>query len=504
MARWDPAWLARLHEILAGLRDVPAGEAAVVRRRLAADPVAFAVIYLRHHLVAPETGNRLSFAEPHFEWARIALTWADGPNERMGGRKAIIAPRGMGKSTWWFLILPLWATANEHLRFVTAFADAASQATGHLETMKKEMNDNALLRHDYPGLCAPARFHSGATIADRQSMIHMRNGFTFAARGIDSSVLGLKSGARRPELIILDDVEPDEATYSAALAEKRLRTIVDAIFALNIYARVVMVGTVTMPGSIMHQLVKESKGIETADWVKDEKIETHHHRPILTDDAGAQRSTWPEKWSLEWLLSREHTREYQKNYNNDPMAYAGIYWVVDDFTYGDLETCTRVGLWVDPAVTSKSTSDYTGIAVVAYSPVEKKCVIRYAAGIRLPGGELRLKIISLCETYPEISRITVEVNQGGDLWKSTFHNLPVKILTHTESESKEVRFARALTSWQRHKVLHARRLDMLEEQAVAFGKGGHDDVIDAAVSGVLRFLHPQKKVKAGQHGDSYV
>ena len=63
-----------------------------------------------------------------------------------------------------------------------------------------------------------------------------------------------------PDLLILDDIEPHEARYSAALAANRLATLREAILPLNIYAHVILVGTVTMQGSIVHQIVRYSRG----------------------------------------------------------------------------------------------------------------------------------------------------------------------------------------------------------------------------------------------------
>jgi phage terminase large subunit-like protein len=509
VAQWDADWLARLHQVIASLADMPPGDAAVVRRELAKDPIAFAVIYLSHHLRSRETGDRLTFSEAHFEWARMALNWVGGvaTNDLQSGRHAIIAPRGLGKSTWWFLILPLWAAANGHTRFVAAFADSANQAMGHLTTFKSEQDDNALLRHDYPDLCTPAKWRSGTSVADRQSMLHTKSGFTFAARGIDSSVLGLKVGTDRPDILILDDIEPDESSYSALLAEKRRTTMIDAIFALNVYARVILVGTVTMPDSIMHQVVRVTRDgnvDENTEWVQQEKIVGHHYLPIITADDGTRRSIWEAKWPLSWLLSRRGTREYAKNYLNDPYARDSVYWSGRDFRYGEVSAVARTGLWVDPAVTSRERSDYTGLAVVGFSPSARKVLIKEAVGVRLAGKELRLKIISMLTDCDEISRVFVEVNQGGDLWKDVLHDLPVRLIVHTVSDSKEVRFARALPHWQRGRVVHANHFGDLEDQAVAFPNGRHDDVIDAAVAGVNYFLVPQKKVRAGRSGRSYV
>jgi hypothetical protein len=497
------------------------GVASAIRRALATDPVAFAVLYLSHHLKDRE--GRITWSEAHFAWAQEALGWAEPVTEPEQNRRAVIAPRECGKSTWWFLILPLWAAVNGHSMFAAAFANATSQAEAHLATFKKELDTNPLLAVDFPLVCEPARRKTGTTLADRAGMLHTKAGFVFAARGMDSGFLGMKVGDKRPDLLILDDVEPDEANYSPALAEKRLGTIVDAVLPLNIYARVVFVGTVTMPGSIMHQLVKAAQGVEVADWIKDAGIRARHFLPIITNDDGTERSLWPQKWPLAWLQSIRHTRSYAKNYANDPMAREGVYWLKEDFQYGipDGRRFTRTGLFIDPAVTSRKTSDFTGLAVVSFMPELRErpsreypkgrvlapsgVVIRKALGVRLSGRHLRTKVEELLAEFPEVRAIVVETNQGGDLWVDVFDGIPnVKVVTTHATEPKEVRFATNLEHWQRRRVWHAERFATLEEQAVGFPRAAYDDVIDAGVDGVQFFLDPPKKVKAGATSASYV
>lgn len=521
MARWDADWFRRLATTIADLPFQEEGVASAIRRALAQDPVAFAVLYLSHHL--KDRTGRITWSEAHFAWAREAEGWKGQPTEPEQNRTAIIAPRECGKSTWWFLILPLWAAVNGHSRFAAAFANATSQAEAHLSTFKKELDTNALLNMDYPLICEPARRKTGTTLADRAGMLHTKAGFVFAARGMDSGFLGMKVGDRRPDLLILDDVEPDEANYSPALAEKRLGTIVDAVLPLNVYARVVFVGTVTMPGSIMHQLVKAAQGVEVAEWIRDAKVRPHHFLPIVTNDDGTERSLWPQKWPLSWLQSIRHTRQYAKNYANDPMAREGVYWLKEDFQHGEPEgrRYTKTIIAVDPAVTSRKTSDYTGLAVVSFMPERRErptrehpkgrlvepagVVIRESLGVRLSGQHLKERVLGLLGEYPETRAIVVETNQGGDLWVDIFSGIPnVKVITKHTSEPKEVRFATALEHWQRHRVHHARQFATLEEQAVGFPRAAYDDVIDAAVSGVQYFLDPPKVVRAGAKVASYV
>ncbi len=459
------------------------------------DPLLFAVLYGLHHL--RDQAGRMSFADAHLEWVRLARRWAIPTSRPMEQRDAFLAPRDTGKSTWMLLLLPLWAAAHGHVRFAAVFADSGIQAEMHLASFRREADENSSLRRDFPDLCAPGRRPSGVAQSDAKHMVIRRSGFVFAAKGVDASSLGMKVGERRPDLLLLDDVEPDESSYSAYQAGKRLTTVRDAILPLNIYARVVLSGTVTMPGSITHQLVKAGKGeySDSNKWVDEERFRVHHHLPIIRSDDGSERSMWPQKWPLDYLKSIEHTRSYKKNFLNDPAAVDSEYWAETDFTYDDLPVA-RAYLSIDGAVTTKAGSDFTGLSVVGYAPAANglpaRCVVRFAQAVKLKGEPLRRRVMQVLESYPEVGAVLVESNQGGDLWHEVFHDLPVRVVTFTNSDKKEARAGRLLNLYQilPARVVHAERLPALEEQMVAFPRAAHDDLVDSVGNAVLRFLKP--------------
>lgn len=469
------------------------------------DPLAFSMIYLPHHLRGDETGNQITLSEFHLDLIEQAKSWILSSQAPGQHRDAYVAPRGSGKSTWLFLILPLWAAAHGHRKFVAAFADSASQAEMHLATFKRELDTNLLLRNDFPELCSPARRPAGMVAADRAGMLVTKAGFTFAARGIDAASLGMKVGEKRPDLLILDDIEPDESSYSAYQKEKRERTLVDAILPLNIFARVVISGTVTMPGSLIHDLVKTrtQPGEEPAEWVKSENFTCHYYPAILDNEDGTERSIWPEKWPLPWLEERRYTRAFRKNMQNDPMAVDGDYWVEEDFTYGMPSPLTHQLLSIDPAVTSKKKSDFTALAVIGFCKPRRECVVRWARAVKLqPGEQLRALVLRTLESFSDVAGVVVETNQGGDAWRSILHGLPVPVRTVHQHEPKEVRAARLLNHYQRRRVVHEHKLPALEQQCVAFPKGPNDDLIDCVGQGVEAFLG--KKPQLGVSSQSYV
>lgn len=475
-----------------------------------ADPLLFALVYLRDHLQSDETGNEVTIADMHLAWAREARAWLAPVTQPSEYRTAQVAPRNTGKTTWWFLIIPMWLAAHGHSKFIGAFADSGPQAEMHLQTFKQELDRNNLLRKDYPDLCRPKeRADVRRRLSDNKKMIIQANDFVFAAKGVDAGNLGMKVGKRRPDTIILDDVEPGEEVYSAYQAGQRLIALTDSIMPLNIYARVVLCGTTTMVGSIVHQLVKSKlePGAEKAAWIKEENFRVHYHPPIVDRPDGTRRSCWPARWSMTFLLSIEHTRQFQKNYKNLP-AGVGDYWSTEDLAEArargaKVQGVTRAILSIDPATTSKHTSDRTAFAVISVSPMHKTAVVEQTRAVNLPPSRCREVALAFLEVHPQICKIVIECNQGGETWLSVYHNMPVPIELITQSEPKPVRAARLLNHFQRKRVALRGRQTAFEEEALSFPRGAYDDVLDAVGTGTDYVLRTRRKTSQSET-QSYV
>ena len=435
----------------------------------------------------------------HLDLLDYAGGWAKPTGARKEHRACFIAPRQSGKSTWIFLLLPMWAAAHGHRHFVAAFSDSEAQAMTHLHTFKMELANNELLRTDFPELCSPKKVgNSQKDMLYNRNQIMQSNGFIFMAKGADSAALGMKLGATRPDVLLFDDIEPGESNYSAFEARKRKETLLSDLFPLNDWAVVAIVGTTTMPDSLIDQMRKVEAAREEFDgdpelfresldpdyrWIVDENISVHYW-PVIRESGGIEESLWPERWSMDDLNKDRHTRAFQKNLMNKPVSLDGTMWLEDDIDVDtpNPETYRRTLISVDPAVTTAKRSDYTGIAIVSQG-YDGTIYVRHAEQVKEASDALSDRVAQLVDDY-DCQILVIETNQGGDLWRQVFKDVPCKYVSIRATEKKELRAQRVADYYKRGEVKHTKHFHIAEEQMLAFPHVTHDDVVDAIVTGV--------------------
>jgi len=197
-----PSWVNRA-VVLRDLRTESWRTSGRYRRdKTRTSPLLFAITYFPHRLRHPVTGG-ISFSRMHLEMCVAARTGWPSPDPQL---HAYIAPRGSGKTTWPFQILPAWALGHEHSSNFLAFSYVAKQARGtHMKNLLNELNTNELLRYDFPGLI-PKR---GQSSIER---VVLGNNATLSAFGMMETSLGWQDAlGGRPRIMVGDDLEPGEA-----------------------------------------------------------------------------------------------------------------------------------------------------------------------------------------------------------------------------------------------------------------------------------------------------
>ena len=458
------------------------------RERCRADIVMWALTYFPEHLTSADTGGLVSLSEFHVEAARAALQWARTDLAPTELRRAWVSARGSGKSTWWNLIMPLWALAHGHRTFIVAFSHTGAMAKRHLMSLRAELAKNEKLRADYPELCEPARF-GRRSVMDTQEGYVSASGAAIIVAGMDQGTLGIKFENRRPDLLIVDDGEGPEGGYSDYQKTQRLKILREAILPMSLNAAVELVGTTTRLGSILDDVLRG------ADWAVEENIRPRHFPALVVDpETGEERSAWPQRWSLEFLQSIRHTHSFAKNYQCEPVSADGTHWKTTDFVYDDKGTLARYitgkVLCVDPAVTSSKSADETGLAVVSFAGGVRKCLVERAVGVRRSPKEMQELVHRTLLRDPMIREVIVECNNGGEYIVQALSPLPnkVKLIVSRASESKASRITELYYQYEDGKVQHSKPHPSLERQMCAWPHVDTDDIIDAVEAGVRHWL----------------
>jgi predicted phage terminase large subunit-like protein len=246
-----------------------------------------------------------------------------------------------------------------------------------------------------------------------------------------------------------------------------------------------------MAGSLLDDLARAATTKDVEPWVTSERFRVRYFPAIVQNDDGTERSVWKGKWTLPWLLAERSRspRSFAKNFMNAPLPGDSPYFDPADFRYGPVEPASFVLLSIDPAVSTKSKSDFTGFCVIAYSRSLDQFGIRHSSKARLNNRQLRARVELLLEQYPEVTAVLVETNQGGENMVDEggmFAGLPnVKIITVHQKVSKELRAEMAAIEFGHHRVLFADRMPEIERQLAAFPAVMHDDDVDALTSAVI-------------------
>ena len=448
-------------------------------------------------------GNRRIVDVERVENQSTSCIEVDSPSHLYLVGRALIPTHN---SSWCFLALPLWALAHGHRSYFMAFSADAGMAQNQLANLRQELdpkNGNAKLLGDYPELALRKGFGGSNTKATV-----VANGGTIAAAGLGQNTLGRKSGANRPDLIILDDIEPLDETMS----DREKRSIILDITAGVIpmaspQAAIGIFGTTTSYGSVIHDLAQHARGRERVDWVENNEITPRLFPGIKIDpDTGEERSLWPERWPLtethlgEWLRRTVDGRipdEFMRNFLLDPTLYgdeAGSFWRPELITHRDYRKVPGIvehALYLDVAVTASRSADQTAAVIVGRHPGRMHATVEYAEAWNITPEEIHRRVKRLVERYPTVRTVIVENNQGGDLWLDVvsprYDPLPRHVRLETEHvrSSKRDRVADALRHYERGAVFHACEFVELERQMVMFpSTKSRDDLVDALTGGL--------------------
>jgi len=384
-------------------------------------------------------------------------------------------PREHGKTTVAEAYL-LWNAVFKKERLQLIIASSKEMAESILENISSEIEENIYLYEDF-----------GELKSDRwkKDEIRLSNGSIIVAKGIDSSFRGLRKGASRPSLILLDDVMKDETAYSPALRDKLYKKFKRAVLPLSRDAFIIITNTILHNDDLPSRLLREIEEGTLKDWIgmRFEAI-TPSGEPL-----------WPSRWPMEKLLKKKEqlgSIAFAQEYLNRPMSDEDRLFKeewLQFYTDAQLPPLKdlRISVGVDPA-TGKAHGDYSAIVVVGkdtrgviyvlYTYVKKVSPQRFLEELIEVNNIYKPSVIVFEEVaFQEVYKklIMEEASRRGV-------HLPVKGVK--PRGSKELRASRLSPLVENGLIKFKENQKELIEQLLTFPKGAHDDAVDALVYAV--------------------
>ncbi|WP_442795321.1 hypothetical protein [Pelobium manganitolerans] len=125
--------------------------------------------------------------------------------------------RGLAKSVWSDLIIPFWLWINDETFYMVLVGNNFDKARILLGDLQAEFEANPRIIHDYGEQINKGDWTKG--------YFRTKNGFVCKALGMGQSPRGLRLRARRPDLIICDDLEDRETAKNPARQKEIVKWI---------------------------------------------------------------------------------------------------------------------------------------------------------------------------------------------------------------------------------------------------------------------------------------
>ena len=214
---------------------------------------AFAKLYMKHHL-------QFMPSEAHLEIYHLL----DEALVERGKKIAIAAPRDFGKSTLITLIYIIYCICYSKEKFIVIISNTASQANQILDNVKKEWTENELLRVDFSEIF---EFKLGfKQLRWREGDIITRNNIKIMALGSYQQIRGRRFGIARPSLVIADDLEDSENTFSLETIDKRREWYDKSVLKVGSEdTNYIFIGNLYHPHSLLSEYVGADNNLT---WIK--------------------------------------------------------------------------------------------------------------------------------------------------------------------------------------------------------------------------------------------
>lgn len=370
-----------------------------------------------------ELRSFFTFADSEDEWSQKCIAWCrffmptmfsdptplfhyDLVKRLLSLKNEYVAvPRGFAKTSLAQGVICFLA-AHRMRNFVVIVEKSYREATEVLSVVRDTFTDNPLVLGVYGNLSKTDQRGNEKEHAKETEGDLLINGTRFRAKGFETPIRGLKSGAYRPDFVLVDDVEEDEHVRSEDQRRKYRENFTQGIIpALDIGGQVKVIGTILHNDSLLKSL-----------------IDTHNGIILRAFDPVSPETTllWPERWTYPRLMEKKAQMEltgssskFAQEYLNQPLDDESrhFHWQWLQGRYKDSDVSTKTFnryITLDVADAKGEKNDYTFLTVVDWDS-DNNWYVKYAKQKRVDILELVTWIFDVWQ-YWKPNKIGVEKN----------------------------------------------------------------------------------------------
>ena len=268
----------------------------------------------------PEGVNVDNAAKFHIELTDMLNDVTKGKVKR---NIAWACPRRHAKTAWLSNIYLMHQIVYRKRKYIVLFSETTDVAGDFISWTRYQLKLNDKLREDF-----------GELLHVKPSMNELDNKYEFItttntkveAKGLGTQTRGLRHGATRPDMFILDDLESDESTNTSELIEKSKTWFREEMLpAMAKEGICIYLGTILCYGSLLHYVLEERRDFESRKYAA---VESY---PINTQ----YWDKWREIYRSDSKTAADDAYEYYLENKNKMLEGVSILWD-GYFTYYEL------------------------------------------------------------------------------------------------------------------------------------------------------------------------
>jgi len=430
-----------------------------------------------------------------YETARFQEEIMEIIQNQKNGFVVISAFRGSAKSTIITNASVLWSVLGKpQKKHILILSQTEQKARQHLQNIKRELENNELMRMDL-GPFEEERSQWGAT-----AIIIKKFNAKIVIGSVDQSPRGMLFGSKRPDLIIIDDIEDLDSVKTQQGRDKTFNWLTgEVIPAGDKHTRIIVVGNMLHDDSVMSRLKKKILAKEVDGVYREYPIIDSNGKPLWIGKFPTQKDIDDERKKV--MNAQAWAREYMLQIVTNEDAVIHKEWI----QYYDVlpPRMDSYAIGIDLAIAQNETSNFTAIVsggVIGHGQEQYIYILPNPVNEKMShlNNVNRAEMLSRTIWNGSLADIFVEDvgYQKSVIQELCSRSLPAKgVLTH--GQDKRARIMSISHLIQSGKILFPRKgAEALIAQLIGFGSEKDDDLADALTT-LIRGLLERRYARSG-------